>query len=132
MKFPERFSNLPDYVFPRLRAYSCASQPAPVRLAEVQVCADHAYVAGNRALYRVKYAIDHKVPGQMPRNSETPALKLWQKTGVRALARACLAQDAAGVNPGAGYIRVAMVAQKDDRQRGLIGFATACITEDRL
>ena len=45
---------------------------------------------------------------------------LWQETGVRVLPGAYLAQGKSGQNPGEGYIRVAMVAPKDDMQGGLI------------
>ncbi len=47
-------------------------------------------------------------------------MKLWTQTGVRVLPGAYLARDVGGQNPGAGYIRVAMVAEKQEVQRGLI------------
>ena len=38
---------------------------------------------------------------------------------MRVLPGAYLSRDVAGKNPGAGYIRVAMVAPKEEMQRGL-------------
>ena len=40
--------------------------------------------------------------------------------GVRVLPGAYLSREVAGQNPGKGYIRVALVAPKDEMQRGLI------------
>ena len=48
------------------------------------------------------------------------ALKLWRETGVRVLPGAYLAQGKPGENPGEHYIRVAMVAPKDEMRSGLI------------
>jgi aspartate/methionine/tyrosine aminotransferase len=52
-------------------------------------------------------------------DGETAALRLWRETGVRTLPGAYLARDVDGVNPGQGFIRVALVAPKEDVQRGL-------------
>ena len=52
-------------------------------------------------------------------DGEAAALKLWHETGVRVLPGAYLSRDVAGDNPGKGYIRVALVAPKDETQRGL-------------
>ena len=47
------------------------------------------------------------------------ALELWRETGIRVLPGGYLARDVNGVNPGKGYIRVAMVAEEQEMQRGL-------------
>ena len=52
-------------------------------------------------------------------DGERAALKLWRETGVRVLPGAYLAREVQGENPGAGYIRVALVAPKKETQRGL-------------
>ena len=52
-------------------------------------------------------------------DDETAALKLWRETGVRVLPGGYLAQNVNGVNPGKTYIRVAMVAPKDETTRGI-------------
>ena len=53
-------------------------------------------------------------------DGEEAALKLWRETGVRVLPGAYLSRDVAGQNPGKSYVRVALVAQKQEMQRGLI------------
>jgi len=52
-------------------------------------------------------------------DGEAAALRLWQATGVRVLPGAYLSQDSDGVNPGKGYIRVAMVAPLEDTKEAL-------------
>jgi aspartate/methionine/tyrosine aminotransferase len=54
-------------------------------------------------------------------DGEAATLRLWRETGVRVLPGAYLSRDVDGENPGAGYIRVALVAPRDETQRGLIG-----------
>jgi aspartate/methionine/tyrosine aminotransferase len=119
----------------QLRAYSGAPLPGPLQAAAARVWADEAHVEENRQLYREKYKIADEVMGtvqgyQSPEagfflwlpvdDGEAATLKLWRETGVRVLPGAYLAQGEAGQNPGTGYIRVAMVAPKEDMRRGLI------------
>ena len=52
-------------------------------------------------------------------DGETATLRLWRETGVRVLPGAYLSRDVNGANPGAGFIRVAMVAPTQELQRGL-------------
>ena len=52
-------------------------------------------------------------------DGEEAALKLWRETGVRVLPGAYLAREVDGHNPGKGYIRVALVAPKEEMRRGL-------------
>ena len=118
-----------------LRAYSGAPLPGPLQAAAARVWADEAHVEENRALYQQKYRIADEVFAgvqgyQGPEagfflwlpveDGEATALKAWQQTGVRVLPGAYLARDVGGQNPGKGFIRVALVAPKDELQRGLI------------
>ena len=118
----------------QLRAYAGAPLPLPLQRAAERAWADEAHVEENRALYAEKYALADEifadVPGcAAPRagfflwlpvgDGEAAALKLWKETGVRVLPGAYLGREAGGENPGKGYIRVAMVAPKDEMQRGL-------------
>jgi len=118
-----------------LRAYSGAPLPGPLQAAAERVWADEAHVEENRALYQEKYrvadAVFDEVPGYagpeagfflwLPvEDGEAAALKAWTQTGVRVLPGAYLAREVGGQNPGKGYVRVAMVAPKDELQRGLI------------
>ncbi|MCG6558036.1 aminotransferase class I/II-fold pyridoxal phosphate-dependent enzyme [Ruegeria sp. 1NDH52C] len=119
----------------QLRNYSGAPLPGPLQAAAARVWADEAHVAENRALYQEKYALADQVfagvQGYQPPEAgfflwlpvddgETASLKAWRETGVRVLPGAYLAQGKPGLNPGETYIRVAMVAPKQDLQRGLI------------
>ena len=118
----------------QLRAYAGAPLPLPLQRVAERAWADEAHVEENRALYAEKYALADEifadVPGcAAPRagfflwlpvgDGEAAALKLWKETGVRVLPGAYLGREAGGENPGKGYIRVAMVAPKDEMQRGL-------------
>jgi aspartate/methionine/tyrosine aminotransferase len=119
----------------QLRSYSGAPLPGPLQAAAARVWADEDHVTENRRLYQEKYAVADEVLGTVPgymspeagfflwlpvANGEQAALELWQKTGVRVLPGAYLAQGEAGQNPGEHYIRVALVAPKDDTRRALI------------
>ncbi|MAY85411.1 MAG: aspartate aminotransferase [Pseudooceanicola sp.] len=119
----------------QLRAYSGAPLPGPLQAAAAAVWADEDHVRENRALYQEKYRVADAVMAGVPgytgpeagfflwlpvANGEQAALKLWQETGVRVLPGAYLAQGAPGQNPGEGFIRVAMVAPKNDMERALI------------
>jgi aspartate/methionine/tyrosine aminotransferase len=118
----------------QLRAYSGAPLATPLQAVATAVWSDETHVQENRALYREKYAVADKVMDsvqgyQAPEagfflwlpvdDGEAAALKLWQETGVRVLPGAYLAQGDPAQNPGTGYIRVAMVAPKQETQRGL-------------
>lgn len=119
----------------RLRAYSGAPLPMPVQRVSARVWADEGHVIANRALYNEKYqdaaeifkgVQGFKVPEGgfflwLPvEDGEAATLKLWRETGVRVLPGAYLSRDVAGENPGKDYIRVALVAPRNDAQRGLI------------
>ena len=117
-----------------LRAYAGAPLPLPLQRAAETVWADEAHVEENRAQYREKYEIADRILGNIPgyrspdagfflwlpiEDGEAAALKLWKETGVRVLPGAYIARDVEGANPGTGYIRVALVADKDEMARGL-------------
>ena len=119
----------------KLRSFSGAPQPLPIQRVSEAAWADEAHVKANIALYQDKFraaeAIFQGHQGiQMPEggfflwlpveDGEEAALKLWQQTGVRVLPGAYLSRDYNGFNPGKSYIRVALVAPKDEMQQGLI------------
>lgn len=118
----------------RLRAYAGAPLPEPLQAVAAAVWADEAHVTENRALYQRKYALADAILGDVPGfagpeggfflwlpvpDGEAAALKLWRETGVRVLPGAYLARDTDGANPGAGHIRVALVAPEDQTRDGL-------------
>lgn len=119
----------------QLRAYAGAPLPLPLQRVAERAWADEAHVADNRALYQEKYALadevfagveDYQGPEAgfflwLPvEDGEAAAMKLWTETGVRVLPGAYLSRDVSNQNPGKGYIRVAMVAPKQEMQSGLI------------
>lgn len=118
----------------QLRAYAGAPLPLPLQQAAAAVWTDEDHVVNNRRLYLDKYEQADRIFGNVPgyvspqagfflwlpvENGEAAALKLWRETGVRVLPGAYLAQDVNGENPGDKYIRVALVAPKEETERGL-------------
>lgn len=118
----------------QLRAFSGAPLPLPLQRVAEKVWADEAHVIENRALYQEKYKIADEVFAgvqtfQGPEagfflwlpvdDGEAAALKLWKETGVRVLPGAYLSKETSTGTPGASYIRVALVAPKNEMRRGL-------------
>lgn len=119
----------------KLRSFAGAPLPLPIQRVSEAAWADEAHVEASRALYQQKFAIAAEVFGGLQgfdlpeggfflwlpvEDGEAAALKLWQETGVRVLPGAYLSRDTAAGNPGEGYVRVALVAPKEEMQRGLI------------
>ena len=119
----------------QLRTYAGAPLPLPLQAAAEAIWRDEDHVDENRRLYQEKYTtadeVFSSVQGyQGPEagfflwlpvdNGEAAALKTWRDTGVRVLPGAYLAREVNGQNPGEEYIRVAMVAPKEEMQNGLI------------
>lgn len=119
----------------QLRAYAGAPLPLPIQRVSEQAWNDEAHVDASRALYHEKFAIAGQVFAGLQgfalpeggfflwlpvNDGEEAALKLWREAGVRVLPGAYLSRDVRGDNPGKGYIRVALVADKEETQRGLI------------
>lgn len=118
----------------QLRNYAGAPLPLPLQRVAERAWADEAHVDANRALYREKYRIADEVFAGLQgyrgpdggfflwlpvEDGEQAALTLWRQTGVRVLPGGYLGREVDGDNPGRGYIRVAMVAPKEEMQRGL-------------
>ena len=119
----------------KLRSFAGAPLPLPIQRVSEAAWADEAHVQANLALYHEKFAIAAQVFSGLQgfdlaeggfflwlpvEDGEAAALRLWQETGVRVLPGAYLSRDVNGENPGKGYIRVALVAPKQEMQRGLI------------
>jgi aspartate/methionine/tyrosine aminotransferase len=119
----------------QLRAYAGAPLPQPIQRVSERAWADEAHVLANRALYAEKYADAAEIFAgvnsfRLPEggfflwlpveDGEQAALRLWRETGVRVLPGAYLAREVNGENPGKAYIRVALVAPREETQRGLI------------
>lgn len=118
----------------QLRAYSGAPLPLPVQHVSEQLWREEEHVTASRALYAAKYALADEILGHVPGymspqagmflwlpvdDGEAATLKLWQETGVRVLPGAYLSKAQPTGTPGAGYIRVALVAPFDETKAGL-------------
>ena len=118
----------------QLRAYAGCPVAGPIQHVSAKVWSDEDHVVANRQLYCGKFeAADHIFAGIQSYNSpeagfflwlpveddEAAAVKLWTEKGLRVLPGSYLGQIANEQNPGSGYIRVALVAPKEEMQRGL-------------
>lgn len=119
----------------RLRAYAGAPSPLPLQHAAAGLWNDEAHVEASRGFYRQKYALADRVLGDLPGyappdagfflwiavdDGEAAARALHAGAGVRVLPGAYLARPAPdGANPGQGFIRVALVADAPEVERGL-------------
>jgi N-succinyldiaminopimelate aminotransferase len=118
----------------KLRSFAGAPVPLPLQHVSEAAWKDEAHVAASRALYHEKFADAVKVfqgiqGFALPQggfflwlpveDGEDAALRAWRETGVKVLPGAYLSRDVAGDNPGKNYIRVALVAPREETQRGL-------------
>lgn len=118
----------------KMRAYSGAPLPLPLQKAAEAVWSDEKHVEENRTLYSEKFAkaenifesiTEYKSPEAgfflwlACQNGEEAALQLWKEDGIRVLPGRYLSQDFKNQNPGHEYIRVALVAPKDQIEIGL-------------
>ena len=117
----------PDLIesFRRLRAYAAATLPLPVMAASAALWDDDTHVEANRALYRRKFDAAQAVLGDRfavrrpdggfflwlaVGDDESAARRLWREAAIRVLPGRYLARpDATGVNPGAGFLRIALI-----------------------
>ncbi|MBR25905.1 MAG: aspartate aminotransferase [Rhodobacteraceae bacterium] len=126
----------------KLRAYAGAPLPGPIQMASAEVWADEAHVDASRAVYMEKFAMADRILGNMEGyrppeagfflwldvsarhgDGEAATLKLWRETGVRVLPGAYLSRPSpdwlGGGDPGARYVRIALVERPEDVERGL-------------
>ncbi len=119
----------------KLRSFAGAPLPLPIQRVSEAAWADETHVEANRAQYHEKFVLAAQVFSGLQgfdlpeggfflwlpvEDGEAAALKLWTEAGVRVLPGAYLSRETAAGNPGKGYIRVALVAPKEEMQRGLI------------
>ncbi|SNR35453.1 aminotransferase class I/II-fold pyridoxal phosphate-dependent enzyme [Paracoccus sediminis] len=109
----------------RLRAYAGAPLSLPAQAVSEAAWRDESHVAASRALYQQKYAIADRVLGNVPgyrpiqggfflwlpvEDGEDAARTLWAQAGIQVLPGAYLSREVGGINPGKGFVRVALVA----------------------
>ena len=111
--------------FAHLRSYAAAVQPLPVLAAATALWQDEEHVIANRRLYAEKFDLaDEVLAGRLGYqrpdggfflwldvgDGEAAARRLWAEAAIKVLPGGYLGRpDTAGVNPGDGAIRVALV-----------------------
>jgi len=124
--------------FLELRSVAAPQVPIPAQAVAVAAYRDEIHVEANRDLYREKFDLADQIIGDRYRyrrpaggfflwldvaaldGSEVVAAKLWREAGVRVLPGRYAARDQDdGSNPGADYIRVAMVHDRETTAEAL-------------
>ncbi len=136
----------PDIIsrFRTLRSYGGAVPPLPVLAAASALWNDDDHAARNRALYREKFDIaerilDHQLGFYRPRagfflwldvgDGEAATGRLWREAGIKVMPGGYLAHDADGANPGAPYIRIALVHDAPTTERALAAVAATLVQQ---
>ncbi len=124
--------------FLELRSVAAPQVPMPAQRVAIAAYGDETHVEENRRLYREKFDLADQIVGGRYRyrrpaggfflwldvaaqgGSEAATVALWREAGVRVVPGRYLARDQQdGGNPGADYIRVAMVQNKEITAEGL-------------
>lgn len=123
----------PDFLdrWATFRNVAAPQVPLPVQAVAVAALADEDHVAENRQLYDAKFAAAERILGpafgsvtppggfflwlDVARfgGGEAVALRLWRDVGVKTIPGGYLAADGPDGNPGADYLRIAMVEAYD-------------------
>lgn len=112
--------------FHRYRTYHGCAMPPPVQAASAAAWSDEIHVRENRRLYREKFdavlkilqpVLDVQRPAggfylwpRLPMDDEKFAKMLYARSRVRVLPGSYLGREHDGRNPGAGHVRIALVA----------------------
>jgi N-succinyldiaminopimelate aminotransferase len=112
------------------RTYHGCSMPLPVQQASIAAWSDDAHARDNRALYREKFArvlpilaphLDVQAPAggfylwpATGRDDEAFVRELYARKNITVVPGSYLARDAGGGNPGAGRVRISLVAGVDE------------------
>ena len=124
--------------FLELRNVAAPQVPTPAQRVAIAAYGDEDHVVQNRRLYAQKFDLADQIianrygyrrPGggfflwldvAAHGGDEAVALRLWREGGLRVVPGRYLAREQPdGTNPGAGYIRVAMVADRDTTAQAL-------------
>ncbi|MDG4867002.1 succinyldiaminopimelate transaminase [Guyparkeria sp. 1SP6A2] len=118
--------------FLRYRTYQGCALPLPTQQASITAWNDEAHVRANRGFYREKFnavldilqpvaGIDVRRPDAgfylwagVEGDERDFARRLFAEQNVTVLPGRFLSRETGGVNPGAGFVRMALVAQLDD------------------
>jgi len=124
--------------FHDLRNVAAPQVPVPLQHVAIAAYGDEAHVEENRRLYRIKFDLADAILGRRFRyirpaggfcvwldvkavgGDEAAAVRLYREGGVRVIPGSYLARPQAdGWNPGAGYIRLALVQDSDSTAEAL-------------
>ena len=124
--------------FLELRSVAAPQVPIPAQHVAIAAYGDEQHVEANRDLYRLKFDLADQIVGdrygyERPAGgfflwldvsaqggSEAATARLWREGGVRVLpGKYCAREQPDGSNPGADYIRVAMVHDKETTAEAL-------------
>jgi len=124
--------------FHELRNVAAPQVPVPLQQVAVAAYGDETHVEENRKLYRIKFDLaDHILTNRYGYKrpaggfcvwldvskhggDEAAAIKLYRDAGVRVIPGSYLARPQAdGFNPGAGYIRLALVSDSESTAEAL-------------
>jgi aspartate/methionine/tyrosine aminotransferase len=124
--------------FVELRNIAAPQVPVPLQEVAIAAYADEAHVKGNRDLYVAKFDLADQIIGDRygydrphggfflwldvsaKGSDEEVSARLWRDGGLRVIPGHYLARDGSdGRNPGTGYIRVALVHDKDTTAEAL-------------
>jgi N-succinyldiaminopimelate aminotransferase len=133
--------------FTRLRSYGGAGVPLPTIAAAAALYRDEAHVEANRRLYRAKFDEAARIFGARHGfyrpgggfflwldvgDGEAAARTIWREAGVTTLPGGYLARpDTSGFNPGAAFIRIALVHDLATTTDGLTRIARALAQHTR-
>jgi N-succinyldiaminopimelate aminotransferase len=125
-------------LFLELRNVAAPQVPVPLQHVAVAAYGDEAHVEENRRLYRIKFDLADQILGgrygyKRPAGGfcvwldvsdrggdEAVTVKLYRDAGVRVIPGSYLArQQPDGFNPGAGYIRLALVSDRESTAEAL-------------
>jgi len=124
--------------FLELRNVAAPQVPMPAQRVAIAAYADEAHVAQNRRLYAEKFDLADQIIGSrygyrrpgggfflwldvsVHGSDEAVTLRLWREAGLRVVPGRYLAREQSdGSNPGLGYIRVAIVQDRDTTAEAL-------------
>lgn len=121
------------------RTYQGCAMPIPHQLASIAAWQDEKHVAHNRALYKEKFALWMaelgelldlrmpdagfylwiKAPKKFNGDDEVFVKALYEQANIYALAGRYLSREVNGKNPGAGYVRIALVASVEESREAI-------------
>jgi N-succinyldiaminopimelate aminotransferase len=121
--------------FLRYRTYHGSAMSGAVAAASLAAWGDEAHVRENRARYRAKFdQLTPRLAAALPCERPEAAFYLWARTpgddaefarrlhaeeNVSVLPGSYISRDVAGVNPGRGHIRIALVADEAECAEGI-------------